>query len=253
MNHSLYKVAFKHYFTRLIRDPFGLAIFTVLPILLIWLLGSIYTSNAQDEIYVQGYNMVTTHIGIGMLLLFSLNGGAYILHYLSHDFSKNMKWKLKSTPCPIHILAFASILSCTFFMFVQGLLVIAITHFFLDAYWGNLWVTLLVVLTTSIFSTLINIIFFFTTKSLTLAETISWVSAWIMAALGGLMFDLPQNAFFEFMKVYGTPFALAQTAIKSSGFVAPSVSTTILCVAILSLLNILLGIIVFYLGRRSFI
>ncbi|TCK92757.1 hypothetical protein EDC19_1912 [Natranaerovirga hydrolytica] len=250
-NLYLFSVAFKYYFKRVTRDPFGILIYTVVPVILIAVIGAINSQNVQEEIFVNGYNMVMTYVGISMLLLFLLNGGILLLNYLDIDFGKAMKWRLKTTPCPTHIMVFAATIVCSIFIFIQGVLVISVTGIFMDAYWGNLMVTLGVVLLISVFSMLLNIILFFTVKKLSLAETLSWVITWMMAALGGMMFSLPENSFFELMRNYGTPFALGQRSILASGFIESS--HTDVWIGILGLvgINILFSMIVMILGRRK--
>ncbi|TCT16129.1 ABC-2 family transporter [Natranaerovirga pectinivora] len=248
---SLFLVAFKQYFTRLTRDPFGLAIFTGLPVLLVVILGMVYTQNATEEIYHNGYNMANTYIGTGMLLMFLSMSGIYLLNYLDFDFNKNMKWRLRSLPCSTHILVFAATVACTVFMIIQGVLVVGITTFFLDAYWGNIGVTLSVVILMSIFSMFLNIILFFYVKNLRIAETFAWGIAWGMGVFGGLMFDLPNNAFFTFMREYGTPYALGHKAIMSSGFIEPSYTNVWIGLIGLFLIVVLFGLLVALLGRRK--
>ena len=251
MNLYMFTIAFKHYFRRITRDKLGILIFTVIPIVITAILSYIYTNNTDESVIVNGYNMITTHISIGMLLLFQLNGGLYVLHYLNNDFVKDMKWRLKSTPAPTHILAFAALASCAVFMIIQGILVVGFTSLFMEAYWGNYIVTMVVIILVAIFSVLLNVMIFFLVKKVSLTETLSWVSAWLMAALGGLMFDLPQNTFFLFMREYGSPFALGQTAIKASGFLAPSTSDIIIGIVGLVVIIAVLGLIVIRLGRRK--
>lgn len=253
MDIDMFIVAFKHYMRRLTRALIGVAIFTVLPLIIIAVISFIYSHNTDNEIYVNGYNMITTHISIGMLLLFQLNGGIYILSFLDNDFEKSMKWRLKSTPCPTHILAFSAALACGIIMTLQGLLVIGFTGIFMNSYWGNPLVTIIVLILTVLFSMLINIVYFFLAKSVSLAETLSWVTSSVMSAFGGFMIPLPNNEFFSFMQKYGTPFSLGQTAIKASGFLESSTSAVWISIVAMSLIIISLGGIVILLERRKLV
>lgn len=248
---DLFWVAFRNYLRRISRDPFGMLIFVALPVLLVYVLSFIYTQNAADEIYVNGYNMASTHIAVGMMLMFQLNGGIYLLTCLNHDLIQPMKWRLKAAPCATHTLVFAGTAACLIFNIAQGLLVVFCTIFFLDAYWGNLWITALVIVLISIISQLISMVFLLYMRNVSKAEYISWAVAWVMAVFGGLMFELPNNAFFRFMREYGTPFSLAQTAIRESGFLGKSSVNGLICLAILLGVTFMMSLTVILLGRRK--
>lgn len=242
---------FRHYLRRLSRDFFGLLIFVVLPVVLVWVLSSVYTQNAEEQIYVDGYNMISTRIAVGMMLMFQLIGGIYIINHLNHDLIKPMKWRLKSSPLPTHGFIFAGAVACLIFTVLQGLIIVACTTLFLDAYWGNLWVAVLVIVLISFISQMLNMVLLLYVRDVNTADTLSWFLSWAMAALGGLMFSLPDNAFFRFMQQYGTPFSLAQSAIRESGFLASSsVNMWIYIVALMGIAAIL-AVVVIPLGRRK--
>lgn len=251
MTNPISYVSFKTYLRRMLRDPLGLLIFTVVPLFIVWVLSFVYSNSTEENIFVSRYNMVTTHLAIHMMILFQLNSGIYLLNYLHYDFAKSMKWRLRSTPCPTHTFIFSCIAACSIFNIAQGLLIVGFSAIFMDVYWGNPWVTLLIVMLISLFSQLLNILLFLFVKNLGLAETLSWFFSWIMAVLGGMMFSLPDTAFFTFMKTYGTPYSLAQTAIKSSGFIDPSISTVWICIAALVFIILLFAGLVIRLGRRK--
>lgn len=244
-------VGFQYYLRRIAREPLGLIIFVVLPVLLVFILSFVYTQDKSKEIFVSGYNMVASYLAIGMTLMFQLNGGLYLLNIFYHDLMKPMKWRLRSTPCPTYTMIFAGIAACIIFTVLQGLMIVFLTSVFFDAYWGNLFVSFVVILFLSIISQLINMILLITMRSLSTAEFFSWFLSWIMAVFGGLMFPLPDNSFFRFMKEYGSPFSLAQTAINESGFLGTSVANLLLSMAVLFGIVLLLAVIVIQLGRRK--
>ncbi len=251
MMRYLFWVNFGHYLRRVSRDPFGLLIFVVLPVALVFVLGFAYTQNTTETIYVDGYNMASTYIAVGMMLMFQLNGGIYLLNCLNHDLIKPMKWRLKASPCPVHISIFAGIAACLLFTVLQGLLVVVSTALLLDAYWGSLWVTVSVIVLISIISQLLNIILLLYVRKVSTAESISWFISWAMAVLGGMMFTLPDNTFFRFMKHYGTPYSLAQRAIRESGFFGTSFATALVCLAALMGITAIMAAVVVILGRRK--
>ncbi|WP_367565751.1 ABC transporter permease [Lacrimispora sp.] len=251
MNSHTFPILFRHYLRRCTRDPFTLFIFVALPVLITGILSFIYSRNPSEEIYANGFNMVATHLSIHMMLLFQLNGGLYLLNYLHADLFRPMKWRLKATPCETHVAVLAAAFSCTIFTTLQGMLIVGFTSWFFDAYWGNLWITALTVLLTSLISQMLCMLLLLLTRSAGTAEGISWTLSTVMAVFGGMMFSLPDNAFFRFIQTYGTPYSLARHAILESGFLAAS--TTGIWVFLAGLLGILalLCLIAVPMGRRK--
>lgn len=246
-----FAVGFCNYMRRMTRDLIGPLIFVVLPVLLVFLLGYVYIQNTGDEVYLSGYNVVSTHISVPMLLMFQLNGGIYLLTCLNDDLRKPMRWRLKAAPCEASTLIFSGTAACLVFTVLQGIIVIAATAFFLDAYWGNLLITIPVMILISLLSQLLCMALFLYIRNLSTVEYLSWFLSWIMAVWGGMMFTLPDNAFFRFMQRYGTPFSLAQTAIGEAGIFGTSIATSILCLAALAGITGILAVVVIRLGRRK--
>ena len=71
MRKDLFFLVFKSYLKRMTRDIFGLFIFTILPLIIIFILSSVYKYNSPQVQYVNGYNMTTTFLSVGMMLMFS--------------------------------------------------------------------------------------------------------------------------------------------------------------------------------------
>lgn len=251
MNRAQLSLGFRHYLRRLTRQPLGPLIFVITPVVVISVLTIILAPNKDEEIIVQGYNMLATHLSIHMMILFQLNGGLMLLDYLNHDFLQTMKWRLRSTPFPTYTLVFAAVGACTVFSFLQGVLIVAITALFLGAYWGNLLVTCLVILMVSLTSQLLIMTMFFLVRSTSITETLSWVISLTMVFMGGGLFPMPQNAFFTFMGRYGTPYALARTAIVAAGMLETSAVDLWIGLGGLAGLIAVLAAVVVVLGRRK--
>jgi len=212
-----------------------------------------YVAIVGISILPKTYNMLTTHLSIHMMILFQLNGGLMLLDFLNHDFLQAMKWRLRSSPFPTHTLVFAAVGASTVFSFLQGLLIVAITALFLEAYWGNLLVTCLVILMVSLTSQLLLMTIFFFVRSISITETLSWAISLSMMVVGGVLFPMPQNAFFTFMERYGTPYALARTAIIAAGIFEPSTVNLWLGLGGLAASIVVLGAVVVVLGRRKLV
>lgn len=251
MTLPLFWLNFRNYFRRSNRDPFGILIFVVLPVILVYVLSYVHNQNTDEQIYVMGYNMASSYIAVAMMLLFQLNGGIYLIQYLNNDLVDAMKWRLKASPCHTHTMIYGAVAACLLYTILQGILIVAITAFFMDAYWGNLWITVLVILMISIIAQLIGMILLIIFRNVTTAEYISWFIGWVMAIFGGMIFTLPDHTFFKFMKEYGTPFSLAQSAIRESGFMGNSLGNMYACLAALLTIIVALGAVVVVLGRRK--
>lgn len=244
-------LGFRHYLRRLTREPLSPLIFVITPVAVVWVLTIIMAPDNKAEVLAKGYNMVATYLSIHMMVLFQLNGGLMLLHFLNHDFLQDMKWRLRSSPFPTHNLVFAAVGASTVFSFLQGGLIVAITALLFRAYWGNLLVTGLVILMLSLTSHLLVMTIFFLARSTSVTETLSWVVSLTMVVLGGVLFPMPQNAFFTFMGRYGTPYALARTAITAAGMFEPSTVNLWIGLGGLAGSIIVLGAVVVRLGRRN--
>ena len=256
MSLHLFKLGVLHYLKRMSKDPFSMAVYVLLPVVIVYILATIYSTNHDDPaeyFYVNGYNMIITHFAVGMMLLFQLNGGIHILHFLNQTFQKPMKWRLKASPCPLSMFVFSGVFACLIFTSLQGLLIVAITSIFFNAYWGSLLVTVITIFIISFISMLIAIFVFLFVRNLNTAEYVSWGIGFTMATLAGMMFPMPDNAFFRFMAQYGSPFALARSAIFESGFLATGSTSSYIYILILVAVSLVLSGIVTVLSRRRLV
>lgn len=248
---QIFLVSFIHYIRRLSRDIFGLLIFIALPVLLVFVLSTVASQNTEEQFIISGYNMLSSQVAIGMMLMFQLNGGIYLLNYLNQDLIKPMKWRLRVSPVHTYTLVFAATAACLVFTVIQGLFIVIITALFFDAYWGNIGITIMVIIIVSLISQFINFILFFLVRNLSTAEYLSWFISWSMAALGGVMFPLPDHSFFRFMKQYGTPIALGHNMIRGSGSLGSSDVNLMFNFVILLSVMILLAFAVIIIGNRK--
>ncbi len=251
MDRETYYVIYKFYMIRMLSSWFGLFIFVVLPVIIAAVISMIYTSNAAEEIYVEGYNMTATYISIYMMLLFQLNGGTYLLDFMNRDLLKEMKWRIRVSPNPPSVFIFVCILACTIFTTLQGVLIIMTSSLLLKAYWGNIGIAICTIILISILSQLLNMLFLLLSDSAATAESLSWSLSTVMVVLGGAVFTLPDNVFFRFMKEYGSPYALASSAILESGFLQSSMHGSWFYLSLLCVMVMLLALVTIVLGRRK--
>lgn len=81
MNGAQLSFGFSHYLRRLTRQPLGPLIFVITPVVVISVLTIVLTSDTDQEVAVQGYNLLATYLSINMMILFQLNGGLMLLDY----------------------------------------------------------------------------------------------------------------------------------------------------------------------------
>lgn len=245
-------VSFHLYLRRAVRDWLGWILFIILPIGIVVVL-SLIGSNGDTPNYIQnGYNMPATHASVGIVLMFQLIAGGYLLHYFKHDFFGTIKWRLRAAPCPVHNHIFTGIAACTIFTVLQGLFVAASTAIFLNAHWGNWAITVLSILLISLIAQLVNTVLLLIIKSANNAGFLSWAIAYVMTALAGVLFALPDNSFFAFTQKYGTPVALAKTLIMESGKLRGLGNHAIpICLVALSGYIICFAVVAIILGRRK--
>lgn len=211
---------FSHYLKRTLKEPVGLGILVGVPVTLIVILSGVYSNNFEGDVYVDGFNMISTNIAIPMMISFQFFGGSVLLDYMHADFRSTRKARLFSTPVKnSHFLA-GAFLGSLLASFVQGVLVLIISSLFLNAYFGNLWITLAVLLTSSMFAQLLVLIWFILFPKKSTAEAFIQISSWAMMIGSGFTFGAPEapNALQEFLMTY-LPLSLGINAIMDSGFV----------------------------------
>jgi ABC-2 type transport system permease protein len=242
----------KHYLRRSSRDWISLGAFIVLPVVIVGILNFIYNGKEGYDFYFNGYNIGATHISIHMVLLFQLNGGLYLMNFVNYDLLGAMKWRYKSAPVGGHLPVFAAAFACTLFTTFQGVLIVVVTAWLFQVYWGSIGLSILILFFVSLISQFICLLLLLTVRSIGGAEGLSWLITVAMSALGGMMFSLPDNSFFRFISTYGTPYSLARNAILETGFLGTGKGYAGYLAGLLFILG-LLAIATVPLGRRKLV
>lgn len=131
MKGTQFALFFRHYLRRSLREPLSLLIYTALPVIISGVLNFIHTWNPSGNTSLNGYNMSATYISVGIMLLFQLSGGLYLLSYLYYDLMRPMKWRLKVAPGETAIIIYAAASCCTIFCALQGFLIVGLTSWLL--------------------------------------------------------------------------------------------------------------------------
>jgi ABC-2 type transport system permease protein len=238
-------------FLRMIRDIPSLIMLLLAPLALIPILGSVFSWMPKDIPYMQGVTDVMAFFAFGMLIMFQLFGGGYSLTYVKNALLSPMKWRLFGLPCAPGVIILGIVAAATIVSLCQGLLVIAVSRFALGVRWGNLPVVFLVLLGVSLLSQLVNLVILLAVRNPGAASGIAWFYAYGSCILGGLIFPLPvEKPFFRFMVDYGTPYSLAQTAMRQTA-AGGSPATVALCIAILFIAAAFFAVLTAMLGRRK--
>jgi ABC-2 type transport system permease protein len=238
-------------FLRMIRDLPSLGILLGVPLILIPILGSVFSWIPADIPYLRGVSSPMAFFAFGLLIMFQLYGGGYSLTYVKSAFLSPMQWRLHSLPCEPGAIVLGVVGAATIFSLCQGLLIVAISRIVLGVRWGNLPVVFLVLLGVSLLSQLVYLTLLLALRSQSAATSLGWLYAYGSCILGGLIFPLPvEKPFFHFMVTYGNPYSVAQTAIRES---APggSPATAALCIAVLCIAAALFAAIAAWLGSKK--
>jgi ABC-2 type transport system permease protein len=235
---------------RMIRDPVGMIILLGMPLVIIPILGAIFSNVPASSSYLKGAPDIMTVVATGMILMFQLFGGRYSMDAATHSLLSVRKWRIAAAPCAPGIHALGIVVASTLVSMAQGFLLVLFTRLVLNVRWGNVGIVILVMLGTALLSQLVNLALLLLTRNVGVAATLGWVFAWGSAALGGLIFPLPADRpFWRFMVTWGTPYSLAQTAvIGSTGGGARS--EVAVCVGALFAVSALFAVVVALLGRR---
>jgi len=221
------------------------------PLLLIPILGAVFSWVPKDIPFLNGITDVMAFFAFGILIMFQLFGGGYSLSYVKSTLLTPMQWRVHSLPCTPGVIVLGIVAAATLFSICQGLLVVAICRFALGVQWGNLLVVFLVLLGVSLLSQLVGLAILLAVRNPGAASGIAWFYAYGSCILGGLIFPLPvEKPFFRFMVDYGTPYSLAQTAMRQAA-AGGSPGTAALCIGILFLAAALFAVLTTALGRRK--
>lgn len=252
MNDTIRKVLLVMRFSilRIVRQPASTVVTVGIPLVLIPIMGAVFTKIGNWDSYLNGAANPMAFFGIGIVVMFQLFGGRFSMEGTRETLLSDRKWRIHAAPCEPGVFAMGVLAASTLINFLQGLLLVVFTRIALGVHWGSISVVILVMLGISLLAQLVNVVIVLLVRNYGAAVTFGWVFAWGSAALGGLIIPLPSdNPFWHFMATYGTPFSLAQTAVvKSAAGGVPS--EVAICVGLLFALSALLALVLMLLGKR---
>jgi len=236
---------------RILRQPASTIVMIGIPLALIPVMGSVFSRIGNWDAHLDGTANPMAFVAIGIVVMFQLFGGRFSMEAARESLLSEKKWRIYAAPCRPATLAMGIMVSSTLISLVQGLLLVVFTHVALGVRWGSPAVLLPVLLGASLVAQLAHVIILLIIRSYGAAVTLGWVFAWGSAALGGLIFPLPQDRpFWHFMATYGTPYSLAQTALAASAGGGAGRQAAV-CIGLLFALCALLALVLALLGRRK--
>lgn len=240
----------RYMFRRMRRDLPSLLILLALPLVLIPILGAVFSWVPADIPYMRGVSSPMAFFAFGILIMFQLYGGNYSLSYVRKALLDPMGWRLRGLPCGTAPVILGVVGAATLMCLLQGLLVVAVSALVLGVRWGSLPLVVLTLLSLGLLSQLVYLCLLLGLGKPEVATSLGWLYGYGSCILGGLIFPLPvEQPFFQFLVTYGGPYSLAQTALRQAG-PGGSLGRAALCVGILLGSAALLGILAAYLGRR---
>lgn len=231
---------------RMLRGYLGVVMLTVLPLVLITVLGMI-AGNAINE--KSGIPMMDG-IAITMVLATQLFGGNYTMEYVRNDFLSSNKWRMASLPYNPHTHAFAIVLTSSLFTALQGFVTVLFTQWVYGVNWGNIGLVLLVIMAISTLSHLVYVVLVLGVKNYKTAEGAGTWFGMISIVLAGVWFPMPQTGVIGVISTYVSPLSLGQNAVYAI-ITGEDISKGILSVGILAGASLAMGTIAVYLGRRK--
>ncbi|HKM07206.1 MAG TPA: ABC transporter permease [Sphaerochaeta sp.] len=194
------------------KDLIGNAILILFPLVLIFFFDYLYkTIDIQTGMEVAGQQRLTLLV-IGFALTFQIYGAALSFETLSEDLYTPMHDRLFASPVEGRSLVLSVLISGTVVSFLQSLLIALFSAVVLGAHFPGLPLVLCILLVSVVFNQLLGTILLLLVGSPKVANIVTTIYGSVTPMLIGLYFPLPATAAFRFIRLYGTPVSLANTA-----------------------------------------
>ena len=204
---------FKFHFTRGMRDIVGHLILICFPVLLIAFFNFIF-SGAMLQVDMQDTPLsYLTALTIGFALTFQIYGASVSFEVLGEDFFTPKHDRLLASPAEPRSIVVSTLVVGCLVSFLQTLVVLLFSSLILKANLGRLYLTLPIFLLSVVFNQLLGTVILMLSRSVKTSNSILTIYGAIVPMSVGLYFPLPRNQFFELLKTYLSPVALANSAI----------------------------------------
>jgi len=231
---------------------------------MIWLLVAIpvglivINSLMEDPFYFEGYNVMASFNMPAFLLAFQFFNMGIVLHFLYHDITGDMRWRLRATPHSMMSYVLPAFVASWIFSIFLGLIIIFVSVVFLNAYLGSLLVLSIVFLLTSLLATALAMLLFLAIDKFGVANTLVYVISFGFMIISGFMFPLGDSDLAQFIMRDISPLGLGVQAIANSsalGELAPWIDpdSTLVWrnIGILAAMAVVVSLAAAILSRRS--
>lgn len=194
------------------RDVVGEVILILFPLVLIFFFDYLYRNIGIETGMETGTQSRVSVLAIGFALTFQIYASAMSFETLSEDLFTAMHDRLFASPTEGRSLVLSVLASGTVVSFLQSVVVIVFSIIILGAAIPNLAFILVILLLSVLFNQLLGTILLLWCGSPKVANIVTTVYGSVVPMIIGLYFPLPKYALVRFLRLYGTPMSLANTA-----------------------------------------
>ncbi|MGE4583700.1 MAG: hypothetical protein AB7C91_03550 [Sphaerochaeta sp.] len=187
-------------------------ILIMFPLLLIIFFDYLYRNTGIETGLGQSKQSNATILALGFALTFQIYGSALSFETLAEDLYSPMHDRLFASPMEGRSLVLSILFSSTIISFLQTLVILLASTFLLEASISPVVPVLGVLLVSVVFHQLLGTLLVFLSKQAKSANVLITIYGSLVPMTLGLYFPLPSGRFFELLRMYGTPSALANTA-----------------------------------------
>jgi len=181
---------FKHYLKRASRDPLGMFIFLVFPLVLVTIFVLINQNEAQQVFWVDGFDPVAMINTLANIFLFALIGGTYSIDYIFSDFKSDRHFRLFSTPMSRTKFIFSMAVASSVIILVQLSVVLVVSYVAFNVYWGNWFIVVPTMFIVILMGQFIGIIVSYFIKKKGTAEAVMVGISWGVGILSGMLINV---------------------------------------------------------------
>lgn len=203
----------KFYLLRSLRDIVGHLILITFPILLIAFFNFIFSGRLEAMGRPEEGLSYLSILTIGFALTFQIYGASVSFEALGMDFFTPMRDRLTATPTDPRYIVVSSLATGCIVSFLQTLAVLLFSTLVLKADLHSFYLILPIMFISILFNQFLGTLVLILTRSIKSANIILTIYASVTPMTIGLYFTLPKHAFFDILKTYLSPLALANTAV----------------------------------------
>jgi len=252
---------FSHYFKRQLKSIETLGGLILAPMGVIALFILINNSDTNRIFY--GYNMLHTGLVVSNMLFFALFGVIFSMENLHELIKSDAKNRLFVAPVKKVTFIGASLLASWSVALLASCIIIAVLSIFLNVYWGNVLISISVLIGFTLLCQVIGLLIFLFTKSESQGNAVAYPFVFLVGGISGMPFPITaffNNRFVDFIE-YWSPLNLAYQAFIHGGrfgrisfqyqtYAGGDMGLAVRNTLVIFLIAIVLGFLSFIIGRQ---